>query len=478
MRKFIYILLFLFPYRGMCVEVLSTSPGWGNDVYVIGIKDGETKISSWVSFTICSGSGTCALTSMSGHSYGDVANVTPGTYSFGDFEHLNGITLQPLSSAIGWSGEVLVANDSNCNFLGNTLSGVTYGFVSSGGSTGISFSNANIGLRFWNWHFTGLSGNAFDASSTGMTYDQVHDNTKAIRNCTFGNILVTGCDEVMQGSFNGVIAQDDVIDSIEFVDLIDSSMAGSENQIGGDGFYRMLIEGGSITGNLPNAVNDIGLIQISGNCVIRNLYREGGYGYILRNVIANLIGESSDSYMIGVIDIDGHKYGTADVRSGEDFVGTSYIGVAGLSGGSFWGLNNTSGNKKDTTNSYTTVMWVVTNMAPNGQFHAYNNFSYNTHPIQDHSMYQINTADPLDTGNNLYWFTANGNLQDSLATLMPLALPLLPLNSGGTNESAIYLTDHYGVAWAGVYGRGAVKYVSGIIPPQTMKFLRAKVVNG
>jgi hypothetical protein len=401
---------------------------------------------------------------MAGHSPGDTCAIVAGTYTFGDFENLDSIVFVPNTTTVTFGGTISIAwaNDSLCQFLGNTIHGTTYGFVFSGSSTGFQFSGHTYGLRMWNVDFENISGTCFDLSSTTIRYDGVNDYTLMLRNSTFGNLKVNNCGQLMQGTFASIDSCFNMADSIQFINPIINSLQGMGYAVSYIGCFRLLVDGAVITGNMPGAFGDVGYFFIVGNYVLRNIRRNGGFGYISRLVTASLHNTPINSYIYNVIDANSFHYGTVDVRSGTSFGGETYYGIKGLTGGDLYCLNVTSGFKQDTTSggAYTTVMGIVGNMSPY-QFHLMNGFSYNTHQIQSgHNMLQVNTADPIDTANNIYWPTANQNLQDSIITWMPLANPLLPLNSGGTNESALYTTDINGVAWNGVYGRGAVKYVS------------------
>jgi hypothetical protein len=414
-------------------------------------------------FTLGSGSGTVSLTSMSGHSPGDTAAIVAGSYSSATFSNLTGIVIIPNTTVVTFTGGITVSKDSLCQWLGNTIPGTTYGFVTNGASTGWTFSGTMYGMRVWNWDFENVTGNCFDLSATVVTYDQANENTKLLRHSTFGNIKANSCAQLMQGTFGEVSAVVNVVDSIQFFNLELDSLNGGGIAISGTGFYRLVVNGCKIIGNNPGASHDVGYFFISGNCFLANITRNGGFGYILRIVTASLNNTPIASYLVTSIDANSQRYGTFDVRSGLGFGGDTYIGQNGLAGGDMYCLNVTSGNKKDTMigGQYTTCMGIIEDMAPYGEAHMMNCFSYNTFQIQSgHNMLQVNTADPVDTANNIYWPTANQNLKDSTTTWMPLAAPLLPLNSGGTNESAVYTTDINGVAWGGTYGRGAVKYVS------------------
>lgn len=460
MKKLLTILLILSFLNSYAIEILSSAPGWGTDVYVIGIKNGSDQISAWVDFTICTGSGSCSLTSMSGHSSGDVAQITAGSYSSGNFANLIGITFEPLTTVVTFTGAISVSHDSLCQWLGNTINGTTYGFVSTSSTDGFTISGQMVYCRWWNWEFNGIGGNCFDLSSNFTVYDGVNDNTKALRYSTIGNCYLNNANQLMQGTYSLVTTLENVIDSVSIINPTIVDLQGVGNAVQGNGVYRLLWAGGTVSGNVPHASGDEGIVQIVGNCTIYGLIRNGGYGYILRICTACLNNTTIPSYLYLVIDVNSKKYGSIDCRSNQDFPGNTYTGVSNLVGGDMYVSNLTTGNKKDTSASpYTAVPIIIGDMSPTA-IHVRNIFSYNCTRYQANSMFQVNTAESLDTADDKYWYTANGNLKDSTTTWMPLATPLLNLNTAGANQSSIFTNDIYGTSWAGVYGNGAVKYVS------------------
>lgn len=418
--------------------------------------------------TIGTGSGTMSVTSMSGRSPGDTIYITAGTYTFADFENLTHIIFMPLTTTVTFASpgsiSMVMSVDSLCEFRGNTIPGTTYGFVFNGSSVGVQFDDRIYGLRWGNTDFEGVN-LCFDLSSATIRYDGVNDYTLMLRNSTFSNVLANNCGQLMQGTFASIDSCFNMADSVQFINTTINALQGMGYAISYIGCFRLLINGATITGDMPGAHGDVGYFFIVGNCFLENIRRKGGFGYIMRIVTASLHSTAISSYLINTIDVDSYHYGTVDTRSGTSFGGETYYGTKGLTGGDMWCLNVTSGNKRDTTavGPYTTVMGIVGNMTP-FQFHIMNCLSYNTYQIQSgHNMLQVNTGEGIDSANNIYWFTANQLLQDSTTSWMPLASPLLPINGGGTNQSSVYLNDINGVPWSGTYGRGAVKFVAAII---------------
>lgn len=431
--------------------------GWG----IVHSGTQDDKFMYWTDHTVGSGSGSVSVTSMGSLSLspGDRILIAPGTYSSGiTITNLNQVAILNNAGTVNTTSWTL-GNDSAITIAGTGQPGTTYGFVLSSGFTMNNGSHI-VQTRIWNCKFTG--GTAFNVSGNALVYDLTNPWTKAVRNCSFVNWYLTGASTCMQGSFGSITAMKSVIDSVDFVNTIIDNNQGGGQMWTGAGFYRILIDGGRMTGDAPNAFGDAGMVQIEGNCVLRRFFRSGGYGYLIRICTASLDGIAVDSYVYLCIDVNHKRYGTIDVRSTNEFGGGQYTGVNNLVGGKMYFLNNTSFFNQDTAAApYTSVQMIVGNMVPDGSFIGHNNVSGHTYRIQADPAFQINTADALDTANNRYF--ADGRFfKDTTLTWMPLVNS--GLISGGTNESAVFTTDFNKVAWGGTYGIGAVKYVAAIPP--------------
>ena len=401
-------------------------------------------------WTPCSGSGSCSITSMSGHTPGDTAYMTGGTYSSITINNMLGISFIPTSQVR--SPSMSLSLDSACVFDG-TQAGTAYGFYLTGSLT---VAGRLMYDRFFNFEWSGASP-AISISSNVSVYDNVNDYTKTFRYSSFVNSYFTGCTQIMQGTFALVTALQNVIDSVAFSGFSVVNDQSNGNLIQVNGYYRMLVEYMTRTGSTASGTTDVGIIQTVGNGTVRHCYRDNGYGYMWRGCFASLNGTAVASFYYDNIDIGHHRYGTFDVRSGTDFPGNNYLGISGLTGGAFYGLNNTSGDNLDTAASpYTSVLGIIGDFNGFG-CHIHNNFSFNNTRYQANSTFQWNTTDAPDTANNFYQATANGWLKDSTTTWMPLANNT-QLNGTGTNYSSYFTTDFNGIAWS-PWGIGAVMYV-------------------
>lgn len=408
-------------------------------------------------FTLGSGSGTLQLTSMSGHSYGDSALCVPGTYSSATFSNIQGIKFFNNGGFVFITGGTTMGLDSGCLWNGGTWSGSQFGFVFE---NSITWSNRWVRDTMTGFEFSGV-GTCLSISGNISVYDQINSYTKTMRGCVFNNLLENNSTQLFQGTFAAVTALQNVLDSISVSNLTITNDQGDGNQIQVNGIYHLHASYWTKVGGTATGTTDVGMIQIVGNAVVDHVYRNGGYGYIMRICSAGLNSTAVNSYLYDCIDVNTKKYGSLDCRSGEDFSGVSYSGVSGLIVADVFELNNTTGNKTDTAVSpYTAVLGVIGDMSP-AEYHAHNNFCYNNKRYQSNALYQLNTSDAMDTSNNFYQPTASFSLQDSTITWMPLS------NNGQLNGTGItqmfFTIDFNNRAWV-PWGVGSVLlYVAGTI---------------
>src|SRR5581483_188618 len=105
---------------------------------------------------------------------------------------------------------------------------------------------------------------------------------------------------------------------------------------------------------------DVGIFTLTGNGTIRNIYRNGGYGYVTRVFNASLY-TPSDTYVYNVIDINSIKYGTIDSRV--DIPSLNLNGAIPIVGNNLHAYNITAGNKAATTGTYTCCLLVLYSMS-------------------------------------------------------------------------------------------------------------------
>ncbi|MDR3716617.1 MAG: choice-of-anchor Q domain-containing protein [Puia sp.] len=403
---------------------------------------------------IGSGSGNLSVTSMNGLSAGDVLAIKPGTYTGAGFSNLSGVSIINNGALVTFTGSISISNLTNVTIAGNGASGLTYGFFATSKTPVFVVQGKCSGLRIYNFDNTGV-GQFFNASQNGMATYNGNVSTKLLYKTAIGNIRLTSSGQFLQGSYGSTTDFKNVIDSIAIFNVIITNTTSNGQQVAGASIYHLDAHDWTVTGPVPNSSGDVGIFQIYGNARVHNIYRNGGYGYIMRIFNTGLDGVS-DSYLYNCIDLNSVMYGTIDTRV--DPTGfTSGKTPPFCTGGNIHVLNNTAGNKTE-TDGYTTCLVIV------GPFTGYkceirNNISFNTSQIQASKLIQMNAGDALpDTSNNLYFTTAQiGNvLVDQVNCYLKTGSPAI--NTG--YAEAFITTDIGGITrpQGGVIDIGAREY--------------------
>jgi hypothetical protein len=184
---------------------------------------------------------------------------------------------------------------------------------------------------------------------------------------------------------------------------------GDNQKIRGNSIYGLQVDGWIVTGPTVSGGGDYGIIFIVGSGSIRNVYRDGGWGYLERIVIAQLDGIPFDQ-TCGVYhctDVNSTQYGSVDVRIESSWL-NSHASMP-LQGGDFYFMDNISGNKTD-NGDYVTSAVVLGSMkddlGKNLTLHLKNNFAFNAMPsaMSNNSSLLKNNSNGfcvLDSANNL-----------------------------------------------------------------------------
>jgi len=271
-----------------------------------------------------------------------IVHVTGGTYS--------GINVS------GKSNTTYIADGpvtyTSTIFFGNTINvkfdGTTNGFTYSGGATTAFDPGAGNNLydTLLNWNFAAATTTMFlgDPSprlfysglprSTvwwGLTLDGFHSYATRIFSGTFQY-----CPSKLNVSAGLTFRNGDITN-----DPSHSATKINAHSVYGVKVNHLRVRGMSI------AEGDEGMLYISGNSWIEDVYRDSSRGYIERIIIAKLQGLPFDQTpgIRNVRDIASQKYGTVDVRLQNDQLADT--GTYKITGGNFYFRRNTSGNKLD-----------------------------------------------------------------------------------------------------------------------------------
>ena len=292
-----------------------------------------------------SGSGALTIDATSAHS-GDVVCVMSGTYSGGNFSDLDHVTILP-AGPITFTGSIGIHNTKGLTIDGTFLPGETYGFTFNGGGhafdpgTGAEAHNEDVTFRGGSFDHTDI----FVGDGNRITYDG-SPATTLFTNLKIDTVKLTGNALAYNGTWEAVTTYHNVVMGLTISNVVALNEADqSSMRVFGNSLYHVLADHWTISGESLSAnEGDYGIFEIvGGNATLRNIYRNGGYGYITRLWNVSIGGES-DSYLYNIIDVNSSEYGTADVRI--DPAQMAGSGNLKLTGNNIHLFNITSGNKK------------------------------------------------------------------------------------------------------------------------------------
>lgn len=356
---------------------------------------------------IGNGSGTLEVTSMKDLKKGDTLLITKGTYSGGTFSNLHDITIVPEDKAVTFTGPIIIGHDNKVTFDGlspdkpvnpnidpGSESKSLYGFTFSG-FDGTAFvpsgNNQNVtiqGALFSNIKCV-IEGAAPTENGKPLTYNG-HPDTALFYKLTLDTIKITGKTALYNGTWDPPASYHNVNIGMTLRNGIyvnDGTQV--NNKFFGNSIYKMLVENWRITGPTINKF-DCGIFVVYGNATLRNIYRNGGWGYLLR--IWNVgLGEPGESYVYNCIDVNSTHYGTIDCRV--DPANLAPHGSIPVLGGNMHIYNVTSGDKGDVTHDYITNLLVLGEMTDGKKVfnvEIKNCIAFNAFPGKNGSLIQYN----------------------------------------------------------------------------------------
>ncbi len=416
-----------------------------------------------------------------GLSSGDTLAIQSGTYSGATFRSLTGITIIPTGVGVTFTGAINVGMTNNVKFDGTVLSGVTYGYIFTGTSSHYCFepsggtnNNQNLTIKGFLFDHSGTVIDGDPTSPSRIVYNGTPATT-LFYNLTLDTLKLLGAPHIYGGTFQLNTSYQNVNIGMNMRNLIFVNDGSYDNiKIRSHSLFNFLIDNWSVTGPSINNLDSGLMYNEGGNGTIRNIYRYGGWGYIVRlwNVSMNTIG---DSYLYNIIDISSTAYGTIDSRV--DIASINESGSIPLLGGNMHIFNVTCGDKYDTNNGYVTALLILGAMTGNDGHH------YTTEMRNCFAFYNINSNPSsillnnssgtalLSMSNNLdipggVWKTNyhGGALPAGYVTDMHKFYPSPggPLIAQGTTIAQT-ATDIYGSPRTGAYDIGAVQHDS-IVP--------------
>ena len=185
--------------------------------------------------------------------------------------------------------------------------------------------------------------------------------------------------------------------------------SGDNQKIRGNSIYGLQVSDWKVTGPTTVRGGDYGIIFIVGSGRVRNIYRDGGWGYLERIVVVQLGGIPFDQTcsLSNCIDVNSIQYGTVDVRIEPGWLNGN--AAMPLSGADFYFSHNISGNKTDYGDYVTNAVVLGSLKDDRGKIwtlHLFNNFAFNAMPssMSNGSSLIKNNSNglaKLDSANNI-----------------------------------------------------------------------------
>jgi len=274
----------------------------------------------------------------------------------------------------------------------------------------------NIGDTVRNFDFGNTAKTVFDAITkiyttkySMLTYNGKPETT-VFWGLTVDSFKVSGKTSLYQGPWEPNDTYHMVTVGATFTNgLFVNDGTGENQKIRGNSIYGLKVENWKITGPTLSNGGDYGIVFIVGTGYIKNVYRNGGWGYLERIVIVTLGGIPFDQNcgISNCVDVNSTQYGTVDLRIEPGSLKST--GVIPLTGGDFYFVNNISGNKKD-YGSYVTNAVVLgslkDDLGKKWVLHLNNNIAFNAmiSPMSNESSLLKNNSNGLsiiDSSNNI-----------------------------------------------------------------------------
>lgn len=303
--------------------------------------------------TIGKGSGVLSVTSMKDLEEGDKLMIAKGTYDGGTFTHLKNITIVPEEGGVSFKGPIGISDDESVVFDGTVLPGVSYGFTFSNFSQSYPAFEPAEGCKgnIQNCAIKGVQlldtgGSVLDGNSGSAVYDGTPASC-LYYNMTLDTIKETGRSIIYSGTWAPTSSYKNVNIGMTVRNVVCiNNGTGNSTKLRSYSIYNLVCDNWKITGPTLNGTGDSGVFGITGNCTLKNIYRVGGWGWLLR-VFNCSLNKPSTTCIYNCIDVDNASYGSIDTRvASGDIKLDAKIPIVG---NDVMIANCTSGNHKNAT---------------------------------------------------------------------------------------------------------------------------------
>ncbi len=338
------------------------------------------------------------------------AGPQPGVNASGQ----SNITYLSDRGTVIFTSQIKLGNTRNIKFDGPS------GFKYTGNDYAVFNSGIgnNQGDTIRNFDFGNTAYTVFDALTkifispgVWLTYNGTPQST-VFWGLTVDSFKVSGKTSLFQGPWEKNNTFHMVSAGLTFMNgVFVNDGTGDNGKIRSNSLYGLKVDGWKVTGPTLSGGGDYGIILIVGTGTIKNVYRNGGWGYLERLVISKLAGIPFDQTcgIYQCVDLNSTHYGTVDVRmESSDMSSTSAMP---LTGSDFYFINNISGDKKD-DGTYVTNAIVLGSLKDdlNKKWTIYikNNLAFNAMPsaMSNASSLLKNNSNGfaiLDSANNSDW---------------------------------------------------------------------------
>jgi hypothetical protein len=341
-----------------------------------------------------------------------IIHLPPGPQPGVDASGKSNITYFADHGLVIFTSQIKLGNTLNIKFDGPSgfkFTGKDYSVFGTGGGN-------NVGDTIRNFDFGNTANTVFDAitkiyeaKDRMLTYDGT-PKTSVFWALTVDSFQVSGKTCLYQGPWepNSTYHMVTVGPTFSHGKFLNDG-SGDNLKIRGNSIYGLQVSDWMVTGPTTVRGGDYGIIFIVGSGSVRNIYRDGGWGYLERIVVVQLGGIPFDQTcsLSNCIDVNSTQYGTVDVRIEPGWLNSK--AAITLGGADFYFSHNISGNKTD-YGYYVTNAVVLGSMKDDlgkiWTLHLFNNFAFNAMPSAMSNASSLlknnsNGLTSLDSANNL-----------------------------------------------------------------------------
>lgn len=304
----------------------------------------------WTDHIICSGSGSCSVSSQGANAHGDRLLVTAGTYTGGGFTNLNSLTVIPNTAGhtVFWTNGMGWRSLDSCELGFMT-------FMTAGDIDMRAFDTLNAGNKpiresyLHNLSFINMPGACINANG-GIHYIPGFDRTAEWRNVTIDSVFEFQSDLLCQGSFGSptdnagnppaVMIRNTIT---RFVSIGTTATVGQGTEIRGIQFEYLYHEWTVFDISGRGNSGDDGLVYGHGTGIMFNIYKWGGPGYISRMAPTKEIGRPGISWEYNMFKGFSTDYGVIQHQN-PDTVAGAFGAVDSINVWNITGINMATDN--------------------------------------------------------------------------------------------------------------------------------------